>query len=151
MAPFGWVWPAGAWPDGRYEWDGFGSATGLDSELIYEVLPLADGSVWVGTENGLFRGRKLGGGWLWRRHAGIGRIPVHSVRLDRDGNLWLGTDGHAVGRIDARTGGIEWFKSASGLAADYASSLALDAKQRLWVATEAGLFVAQLPARTSTA
>jgi len=130
---------------GYGEWDGFGPATGLDSELIYEVLPLADGGVWVATENGLFRGRQLGGAWLWRRHAGVGRIPVHSVRLDRDGNLWLGTDGHAVGRIDARTGGIEWFKSASGLAADYASSLALDAKQRLWVATEAGLFVAQLP------
>jgi diguanylate cyclase (GGDEF)-like protein len=132
---------------GYGEWDGFSAATGLDSELIYEVLPRGDGSVWVGTENGLFRGRKKGEQWIWRRHAGVGGIPVHALRMDRDGNLWLGTEGHGVGRIDSRTGGIEWFKNAGGLAAEYASSLALDASQRLWAATEAGLFVAQLPGK----
>jgi diguanylate cyclase (GGDEF)-like protein len=132
---------------GYGEWDGFAPATGLDSELIYEVLPLGDGSLWVGTENGLFRGRKIGDRWLWRQHAGIGKIPVHSLRRDRDGNLWLGTEGYGVGRIDSRTGGIEWFKKARGLAAEYASSLALDSSQRLWAATEAGLFVAQLPGK----
>ena len=130
---------------GYGEWDGFAPATGLDSELIYEVLPLGDGSVWVGTENGLFRGRKTGEQWIWRRHAGVGRIPVHALRRDRDGNLWLGTEGFGVGRIDARSGGIEWFKHAHGLAAESPYSLALDPFDRLWAATEAGLFVAQLP------
>jgi diguanylate cyclase (GGDEF)-like protein len=130
---------------GYGEWDGFSLASGLDSELIYEVLPLTDGSVWVGTENGLFRGRKIAERWLWQRHAGVGKIPVHSLRMDRDGNLWLGTEGYGAGRIDARTGGIEWFKKARGLEAESPYSLALDASQRLWVATEAGLFVAQLP------
>jgi len=132
---------------GYGEWEGFSPATGLDSELIYEVLPLGDGSVWVGTENGLFRGRKMGEQWIWRRHAGVGGIPVHALRMDRDGSLWLGTEGHGVGRIDSRTGGIEWFKNARGLAAEYAASLALDSSQRLWAATEAGLFVAQLPGK----
>jgi diguanylate cyclase (GGDEF)-like protein len=130
---------------GYGEWDGFAPATGLHSELIYEVLPLGDGSVWVGTENGLFRGRKVGEQWHWRRHAGVGKIPVHSLRMDRDGNLWLGTEGNGVGRIDSRTGGIEWFKNARGLAAESPYSLALDQSQRLWAATESGLFVAQLP------
>src|ERR1019366_1268421 len=106
---------------GYGEWDGFSPATGLDSELIYEVLPLGDGSLWVGTENGLFRGRKIGERWLWRRHAGVGRIPVHALRMDRDGDLWLGTEGYGVGRIDARTGRIEWFNKTHGLAAEYAS------------------------------
>jgi len=132
---------------GYGEWDGFSPTTGLDSELIYEVLPLGDGSVWVGTENGLFRGRKMGPRWTWRRHAGVGRIPVHALRMDRDGNLWLGTEGYGVGRLDARSGGIEWFKKAHGFAAESPYSLALDASQRLWAATEAGLFVAQLPGR----
>jgi len=131
---------------GYGEWDGFSPASsGLDSELIYEVLPLGDGSVWVGTENGLFRGRKIGDRWLWRRHAGVGRIPVHALRIDRDGNLWLGTEGSGAGRIDARNGGIEWFNKGHGLAAESPYSLALDASERLWAATEAGLFVAQLP------
>lgn len=132
---------------GYGEWDGFSPATGLDSELIYEVLPLADGSVWVGTENGLFRGRKIGERWRWQRQAGVGRIPVHALRMDRDGNLWLGTEGHGAGRIDSRTGGIEWFNKARGLAAESPYSLALDESQRLWLATEAGLFVTQLPGK----
>ncbi len=130
---------------GYGEWVGFSPATGLDSELIYEILPLGDGSVWVGTENGLFRGHKLGEQWIWRKYGGVGGIPVHALRMDRDRNLWLGTEGHGVGRIDSRTGRIEWFKHTRGLAAEYASSLALDSSQRLWAATEAGLFVAQLP------
>jgi diguanylate cyclase (GGDEF)-like protein len=132
---------------GYGEWDGFSPATGLDSELIYGVLPLADGSVWVGTENGLFRGRKIAERWVWRRHAGVGRIPVHALCMDRDGNLWLGTEGHGAGRIDARTGAIEWFNKTRGLPAESPYSLALDDSQRLWLATEAGLFVAQLPAQ----
>ena len=132
---------------GYGEWDGFGPATGLDSELIYEALPLADGSLWVGTENGLFRGRKIGDRWLWRRHASVGKIPVHALRLDREGNLWLGTEGSGAGRIDSRTDAIEWFKNAGGLAAQSPYSLALDSSQRLWAATESGLFVAQLPER----
>jgi diguanylate cyclase (GGDEF)-like protein len=65
--------------------------------------------------------------------------------MDREGNLWLGTEGYGAGRIDARTGIIEWFKKARGLAAESPYSLALDSSQRLWAATEVGLFVAQLP------
>jgi diguanylate cyclase (GGDEF)-like protein len=130
---------------GYGEWDGFSPATGLDSELIYEILPLGDGSLWVGTENGLFRGRKIGDRWIWRRHARVGKIPVHALRLDRDGNLWLGTEGSGIGRIDSRTDAIVWFKNARGLAAESPYSLALDSSQRLWAATESGLFVAQLP------
>jgi hypothetical protein len=70
---------------------------------------------------------------------------VHALRIDRDGNLWLGTEGSGAGRIDARNGGIEWFNKGHGLAAESPYSLALDASERLWAATEAGLFVAQLP------
>ena len=128
---------------GYGEWEGFAPGTGLESELIYEILPLSDGSLWVGTENGLFRGRKTGDRWVWSRHPAVGKIPVHAVRLDRGGNLWLGTEGYGVGRLDARTGRLEWFRKDRGLAGEYPASLVVDRSQRVWAATELGLFVAQ--------
>jgi diguanylate cyclase (GGDEF)-like protein len=128
---------------GYGEWEGFASDSGLDSQLIYEILPLADGSLWIGTENGLFRGRKTGDRWVWRRHPAVGKIPVHAVRLDRVGNLWLGTEGYGVGRLDARAGTLEWFRKEQGLAGEFPASLVVDRSQRIWAATEHGLFVNQ--------
>jgi diguanylate cyclase (GGDEF)-like protein len=128
---------------GYGEWDGFSPDSGLDSELIYEILPLGDGTVWAGTETGLFRGRKIGDQWTWARHPAVGRIPVHAVRLDRGGNLWLGTEGNGVGRLDTRTGAVAWFRKDQGLAGEFPASLVVDRSQRIWAATEHGLFVAQ--------
>jgi diguanylate cyclase (GGDEF)-like protein len=128
---------------GYGEWEGFSPDSGLDSDLIYEILPLGDGSLWVGTETGLLRGRKIGDRWLWRRQPAVGRIPVHAVRSDRGGSLWLGTEGYGVGRLDARTGRVEWFRKDQGLAGEFPASLVVDRSQRIWAATERGLFVAQ--------
>jgi len=128
---------------GYGEWEGFSPDSGLDSELIYEILPLGDGSLWIGTETGLFRGRQIGERWIWLRQPAVGRIPVHAVRLDRGRNLWLGTEGKGVGRLDARTGRVAWFGKDHGLVGEFAASLVVDQAQRVWAATERGLFVAQ--------
>jgi len=130
---------------GYDEWEGFTQVNGLDSELIYEILPVDDGNLWIGTEDGLFCGRKQRGRWLWRRDATVGRIPIHSIRQDRDGCLWLGTEGFGLGRLNSHGGHIEWFKNSHGLSAESPVALALDSSQRLWAGTEAGLFVTQLP------
>ena len=131
--------------EGYGEWDGFAPSAFMNTELIYAILPFVDGSMWVGTENGLFRGREIGKQWIWRRHAGVGKVPVHALCIDRDSNIWFGTEQAGVGRIDARSGRVEWYKNDRGLAAESPYSLALDSSERLWAATEAGLFVAQLP------
>jgi diguanylate cyclase (GGDEF)-like protein len=128
---------------GYGEWEGFSPDSGLDSELIYEILPSRDGSLWVGTETGLFRGRKTGDRWVWRRDPAVGRIPVHAVRADQGGNLWLGTEGYGVGRLQTLTGRVEWFRKDQGLAGEFPASVIVDRSQRIWAATERGLFVAQ--------
>jgi signal transduction histidine kinase/CheY-like chemotaxis protein/ligand-binding sensor domain-containing protein len=128
---------------GYREWDGFTAASGLGSELVYAVLPLGDGTVLAGTEDGLFVGGQAEGRTLWRRHSTVGRIPVHSLQRDPDGSVWIGTERHGAARLDLRTGTIRWFTQDDGLGGISPIALALDRTGRLWAATEKGLFVAQ--------
>ena len=132
---------------GYREWEGFTPESGLDSQLIYQILPLENGTVLAGTEAGLFAGRKVGDRWTWQRDRRIGSMPIHAVRLEHDGSLWLGTERNGAARIDARTGHVDWFGQEQGLAAQSPFALALDRSGRVWAATEKGLFVAQLSAR----
>jgi len=129
------------WP-GYREWEYFNSDAGLSDE-VYQVVPVP-GGVWAGTESGLFFGRRAGGGWNWRRQANTGDIPVHSVRPDGHGRLWLGTEGHGAARFDIRTGRVEWFGKSSGLTAESPYTLLLDTQNRIWAGTLTGLFVADL-------
>jgi signal transduction histidine kinase/DNA-binding response OmpR family regulator len=132
---------------GYGEWEGFTSESGLDSEIIYQILPLANGTVVLGTEDGLFIGQRNGGQWKWQRHPKVGRFPVHSVKAERDGSLWLGTEQRGAARIDARSGKIQWFGSREGLEGISPYSLFLDHSQRIWAATETGLYSASLSER----
>ena len=74
-------------------------------------------------------------------------MPVHTLRLEQDESVWLGTERNGAARIDSRTGSIQWFGQDQGLAGVSPFALALDRSHRVWAATEKGLFVAQLSQR----
>ena len=127
---------------GYREWEHFNSESGLGSDLVYESLPVP-GGIWAGTDSGLFFGRRVAGDWNWRRQTGIGDSPVHSVVQDRQGRLWLGTEGRGAARLETQTGRIEWFDKNRGLA-ESPYTLLLDRENRIWAGTLTGLFVADL-------
>jgi putative nucleotidyltransferase with HDIG domain len=129
---------------GYREWEAFTSDSGLDNEIVYEMLPLPDGSVWAATEAGLFHGAKAHNVWSWRRQPQLNRIPIHSIRSDKAGRLWLGTESNGAARFDPVTGRIEWFSEKQGLTGRNPYTVTLDTRNRIWAATEHGLFVADL-------
>ena len=132
---------------GYREWESYSTESGLTSDLIYEILPQEDGSLWVGTEAGLFRGVRRQSGLWFKPVAGLYGFPVHSVRRSPNGDLWVGTETRGAARIDARTGQPEWFGEGQGLIGKLAYTVRFDREQRLWVATDAGLFMATAPYR----
>ena len=132
---------------GYREWENYSTASGLGNDLVYEMLPRADGSMLVGTEGGLFRGDRRQFNMVWKRVAGVGNFPVHSLQLAPDGDLWLGSETHGAGRLRLPAGSVEWFGEEQGLTGRQAYTLRFDREQRLWGATEAGLFVASAPYR----
>ncbi len=130
---------------GYQEWETYSTTSGLASDIVYEIVPQPDGTVWVGTEGGLLRGEKLESGIRWSKVAGLDGLPVHSVRKAQNGDLWIGTETRGVALLHVKTGKVEWVGEARGLLADGAYTLRFDREQRLWAATDAGLFVATPP------
>ena len=132
---------------GYREWESYSTENGLASDVVYEILPQDDGSLLVGTVAGLFRGERRPFGMSFRSVAGLSGFAVHSVRRSSKGDIWIGTDERGVARIDAQTGKAEWFGEKQGLADRAVYTLRFDHEQRLWVTTEAGLFMAMPPYR----
>jgi diguanylate cyclase (GGDEF)-like protein len=132
---------------GYLEWKSYSTASGLASDIVYEIQPQADGTLWVGTEGGLLRGERRGSGIRWSKVAGLDGFPVHGVRAAPHGDLWIGTEAHGAALFHVRTGTVEWFGAAQGLLGKSAYTLRFDREQRLWAATDAGLFLATAPYR----
>jgi len=130
---------------GYQEWDSYSSASGLASDVVYEILPWADGSLWVATEGGLFRGMRKASGFSWKGVAGMVGFPVHSLQMAPGGDLWIGTETHGVARMDPRSGNAQWISQKQGLSGSAAYTLRFDREQKLWAGTEAGLFAATAP------
>ncbi|MGC1645469.1 MAG: EAL domain-containing protein [Candidatus Sulfotelmatobacter sp.] len=130
---------------GYQDWSSYSTASGLSSDIVYEIQPQADGTLWVGTEGGLLRGEHQGSGVRWKKVAGLDGFPVHGVRTSPDGDLWIGTEARGVAHLHVRTGAVEWFGEAQGLTGKLAYTVRFDREQRLWAATEAGLFMATTP------
>jgi diguanylate cyclase (GGDEF)-like protein len=130
---------------GYREWEGYSTESGLASDLVYEILPRKDGSVWVGTEAGLFRGERRPFGMSFKGVPGLIGFAVHSLRMSPDGDIWIGTETRGAARIDARTGKVRWFGERQGLIGKAPYTLRFDREKRLWAATEAGFFMATPP------
>jgi diguanylate cyclase (GGDEF)-like protein len=132
---------------GYREWESYSTESGLTSDLVYEILPGNDGSLLVGTEAGLFHGERRPSGISFKGVKGLVGFAVHCLRRAPNGDLWIGTEARGAARIDARTGKPEWFGERQGLIGKLAYTLRFDREKRLWVATDAGLFMATAPYR----
>ena len=132
---------------GYREWVNYSTISGLASDIVYEMQPQPDGTLWVGTEGGLLRGTRVQDEIRWKGVAGLDGFPVHSVRVGPEGDVWVGTEAHGAARLHVRAGTVEWIGDAQGLSGKSPYTLRFDREQRLWAATEAGLFLARPPYR----
>ena len=128
-------------------WESYSNESGLTSDVVFEILPREDGSIWVSTEAGLFRGERHPFGISFKGVAGMTGFSVHSLQKGPDGDLWIGTEARGVAQIDAVTGKPKWLGNANGLTERDAYTVRFDHEKRLWIATTAGIFMAQAPYR----
>jgi ligand-binding sensor domain-containing protein/signal transduction histidine kinase len=105
--------------------------------LKVNALATAGGSaLWVGTDSGVVR-------WDGTRLTATGIPPsLRSVQalallLDRDANLWVGTNAHGLARLNA--GGVSWMNGRQASGNEAVTALFEDREGNLWTGSANGL------------
>ena len=115
---------------------------GVPSKVILALAAAPDGSLWIGTPNGLsrIRGSAID---AFTTAEGLPDNFVRSLLMDGDGSLWIGTR-RGLAHWSFGEGGREItarhiYTHASGLAGDLIGPLARDGSGNLWIGTHNGL------------
>jgi signal transduction histidine kinase/CheY-like chemotaxis protein/ligand-binding sensor domain-containing protein len=125
-------------PFKKGRWRSFGVAQGLPNNQVRCLLPDADGTLWVGTLDGVarFDGKEF---TRWTMPAPLQDTTVFSLQRDRQGAIWACT-GAGLVRFD----GKEWtlrYSSKDGLPGDTPLiSVTFDSSGQMWVAAVRGVF-----------
>jgi len=137
---------AGTYTDGvvRVRGDGrverIDQQSGLPSNEVRSLLEAPDGSLWIGTTEGLVHWRADGFS-LFRTAQGLPSNYVISLHLDAVGMLWVGTkDG--LGRLHEGQAETIDLQAVEGVESIFGISAAARG-QGLWLATDRGLLYLQ--------
>lgn len=131
------IW-AGTTAEGLFKLESheFVSAPGADifgsAAEILAIFQSRDGTVWVGSQNGL--GRWDGKQWkLFTIADGLSGNVVSAIAEDSAGHLWIGTKDSGLNYFDGR----KFSSTTNGLPGDDISCLYIDSDGVLWVGTAA--------------
>ena len=118
-------------PPGRYAFRGYNAEQGLTSLAITQLSQDAQGFLWVGTEDGLYRydGSRF---QAYSLKQGLPSSQITAIHQDPQGAFWVGTFGGL-----ARWNG-QAFTSIPGV--QDVQGLATGPDGRLWIATTKGPF-----------
>jgi PAS domain S-box-containing protein len=145
----------------------WGEAEGLLHGRVYSFAEGTDGSLWFGTVNGVSRWRpntnlakvssatvgnlpKVSknpedGTWkYWTRDNGFRGERVFALAVDSSNRLWFSSWGHGGGLacID-RNDSLRFVSSNDGLECNYIFDICADESEKIWLATNAGLYCYQ--------
>lgn len=95
---------------GYGEWEGYSEAEGLGSETVWQVVEGADGTVWAGTGDGVYRGVRAGARYRFRRAAEFPKGAVIAMLAAADGAIWAAPQEGHLYRRDPRTGRVRLFR-----------------------------------------
>jgi ligand-binding sensor domain-containing protein len=141
---------------GVYRYDGtsfthFTEENGLSDNQVFSITEDSNGMLWLGTQNGLckYDGTTFthvpipfsdtSGVWLDKVYPVLNPNAIHSLMLDRKGNLWIGTGGAGAYRYDGKT--FTSFQSEIGrkqedsLYHNWVPSMTEDAQGNIWFAS----------------
>lgn len=122
----------------EYVVDRFTTAQGLPQNSVHALLQTRDGSLWIGTEEGLVR--YDGTSFVVHDVASGSGIPIDGIwtlHETADGVLWVGTAGGGLAR--AGPWGFEAFTRDDGLPHEAVSAIATHPEGGLWIGTWGGV------------
>lgn len=113
----------------------FDQAHGLPTGAVFAIAQNGDGVLYVATEHGVYQGM---GGRFQLLSSAMPDEAVASLKLGKDGDVWIGTVNRGLLRFSASRG-LEHIDTAMGLPNNRVPSLFIDREENVWVGTNAGL------------
>ena len=127
---------------GRDEWQSFDEHEGLADPGVWRIVRDRGGSLWVGTNRGLFHGTEENGRWRFQRSDAVGALSVYGLAADPNGYVWIGTfqtGANGLVRYEPRTGRKAVFPPSPPIPNFSISDIVRDAAGSIWVATPRGV------------
>ena len=122
------------WDQGLFQYDSrSGKLVPTDLRHVLCLLEDRTGRLWAGTRKGLYRHQD--GTWRAADAPALVHVPISALIQDERGGLCVGTWGQGLWQETERG-----FTAASPLSDRQIKSLLLDRHQRLWAATDRGIF-----------
>ncbi|MFZ1617719.1 MAG: two-component regulator propeller domain-containing protein, partial [Flavobacteriales bacterium] len=130
-----------------YAWFPWPITSGItEGQFTNAIIRNRDGIFWIGTQRGLcgYDPRKA----TWRHFAhdtkdtsSLAVDMIYSLALDQkdENQIWAGTNGGGLARIDLRTGKVKRFNTKDGLPNDVVYGILNDFAGRLWLSTNIGI------------
>src|SRR5215207_312138 len=113
--------------NGRIEKLGIHAAIGQKAFRVYED---PQGTIWIVKDEGLFRATSAG------LESIAGGMQIRSLNRDRDGNLWVGTNGDGLYRFRER--GVRVFTKEDGLPHNVIKTVIAARDGTVWAGTNCG-------------
>jgi ligand-binding sensor domain-containing protein len=111
------------------QFDTLGDREGLSNGFVQALYEDREGSLWIGSNDGLSRLRATHFTSLTVRD-GLSADAVVSLLAARDGTVWIGTEGGGLNHLDG--GRITTYTTATGLPSDYSGALFEAADGSVW-------------------
>jgi ligand-binding sensor domain-containing protein/signal transduction histidine kinase/DNA-binding response OmpR family regulator len=121
-------------------YDAGNDSNSLKSDFIVSIFQRRNGSILVGTRNGLFRYNRIKDNFSPLPPFDM---PIQAMHEDNEGTLWLCSYGQGVyytNAVSGKNGTIRHLHgNAKSLINDYVNNIFEDSKGNLWFCTEEGL------------
>ncbi len=116
----------------------------ISNNNIHHIIEDKNEGIWFATENGLNYLKKgtsqfIHSFYQENNPKSIAANYIYSLHEDRQGFMWIGTNGQGLDKYDPKTATAEHFTVKEGLPGNEIFSILQDSKQNLWLTTENGL------------
>ena len=109
----------------------------LNKKNVKAITETSDGRMWFGTDEGLYYASSSNGKTIIKKLKHSEKLNVWSLTSDAVGNLWIGTYGSGLYRLDLKTNRLiaipNYEKRSKSQAVKYVKSLCVDNNDKLWI------------------
>jgi signal transduction histidine kinase/ligand-binding sensor domain-containing protein/DNA-binding response OmpR family regulator len=109
----------------------------LNKKNIKAIAITSDNTTWFGTDEGLYYASSSNGKTIIKQLKHSEKLNVWSLTSDASGNLWIGTYGSGLYRLDLKTNRLiaipNYEKRSKSQAVKYVKSLCVDNNNNLWM------------------